>query len=136
MLKFKIRYLIPAVLYCGAIYWLSAKPDPGEPPFEFPGMDKFIHAAVYAGLAALVSVGLRRSNPGLSFRPQFVIPVLFAALYGLSDEVHQLFVPLRNFDLLDIAADTAGAFAAQGLLFAWWQRSGRAATVEETGPPF
>lgn len=124
MPKLKLRYLVPAVLYCGVIFWLSATPDPGEPPFEFPGMDKVIHMTVYAGLAALVSVGLRRSNPGLGLRPQFFIPVIFAALYGLSDEIHQIYVPLRSFDVLDLVANTAGALAAQGVLFAVWRRSG------------
>ena len=31
------------------------------------------------------------------------------ALYGLSDEIHQLFVPLRQGDPLDLVADSVGA---------------------------
>ncbi len=34
---------------------------------------------------------------------------LAAILYGLSDEIHQLYVPGRLFDVLDILADSFGA---------------------------
>ncbi len=35
--------------------------------------------------------------------------MLAAILYGLSDEIHQLYVPGRMFDILDILADSFGA---------------------------
>jgi len=39
------------------------------------------------------------------------ISILFAACYGCLDEVHQYFVPERNADWLDAAADTVGGIA-------------------------
>ncbi len=39
------------------------------------------------------------------------------SLYGVSDEVHQLFVPRRQFDVRDLAADAVGAGARPA---AWW----------------
>jgi VanZ family protein len=41
--------------------------------------------------------------------------VLSTALYGLSDEVHQYFVPFRTADPLDLLADALGG--ALGVLF-------------------
>jgi hypothetical protein len=38
--------------------------------------------------------------------------VIAAALYGLSDEIHQHFVPTRNSSALDLASDTLGAWLA------------------------
>lgn len=38
--------------------------------------------------------------------------LLFCVAYGISDEIHQLFVPGRAFQLFDIAMDTAGAALA------------------------
>jgi VanZ family protein len=43
--------------------------------------------------------------------------LVFSALYGLSDEFHQLFVPRRQFDLKDLAADVAGGTI--GLAVLW-----------------
>lgn len=52
----------------------------------------------------------------LASQRQFNWRVLFYAwalttLYGISDEIHQLFVPGRNGQLADVLFDTAGALA-------------------------
>lgn len=47
------------------------------------------------------------------------LAVLLASLYGVSDEVHQAFVPGRSADLLDWLADTAGAAVAVSLVRLW-----------------
>ena len=36
---------------------------------------------------------------------------LFSILYAISDEVHQYFVPTRNFSIIDILIDSVGVFA-------------------------
>lgn len=98
------------------IFYLSSQPDPPRPDFSFPGVDKLAHMTLYAGLAALLSIGIRRSNERTPFRVQFYVPVLFAALYGLTDEYHQRFVPYRTFEWADIAANALGALAVQCVL--------------------
>ena len=37
-----------------------------------------------------------------------ILPVIISILYAVLDEVHQLFVPLRNASVLDILVDTTG----------------------------
>lgn len=118
------RYTIATVLYCGFLFLLSSDTNP--PTFELPwhvlGLDKVIHAMLYAGLGAIVSLGIRRSGRPVSPWAQCFFPVLFALLYGISDEIHQLYVPNRNFDLGDVLADVAGASLAQtGLCYAYWR---------------
>ena len=124
----KTRYVIAIALYCAGIFWISSQPRPLgiEVPGGF-GIDKLGHCGVYAVLAGLVSVGLRRSESGLSLRWQFWLPILFAALYGLSDEFHQVFVPRRTFTIGDLVANTLGGVAAQYFLWYVWWRPRRAA---------
>lgn len=81
--------------------------------------DKDAHALLYAGLGllivrALTGAGARRVTWWLA-----VTAVLAATLYGLSDETHQLFVPLRTFDLKDLAADAAGASLGTAAYWLW-----------------
>lgn len=68
--------------------------------------DKVLHAIGYGVLAALVWRALDRRR---SVWWRAGTTVLIAAVYGLSDEVHQRFVPGRDCDLMDLAADAVGA---------------------------
>jgi VanZ family protein len=99
---------LPAALYAGLIYALSAQanPLPFLPP-EFLLHDKLLHGLAYAALGALLVPGLRVA--GCSPRGAFLVAVALAALYGATDEFHQSFVPGRTADVLDWAADTLGA---------------------------
>lgn len=115
-------YGLLTVLYCTGIFVFSSQPKPLGVDLPFPGADKVAHLTVYAGLAACVSLGIRRSGRRVSRRVQFLAPMVFASLYGVFDEVHQLFVPHRTFSMVDILADTAGATLMQGFLCCWvWQ---------------
>jgi len=51
--------------------------------------------------------------------PYVVGAVVLAALYGVSDECHQLFVPGRQFDVRDMMANALGASVPTGALWAW-----------------
>ncbi len=120
----KWPYLLLTAAYCAGIFWISAQPDPPINVNEFPGEDKLLHAAAYGGLALIVSVGLRRSQNNIAPALQFWVPLLFAALYGVSDEIHQNFVPGRHCDVGDILADAGGALILQWLLcYRIWFRS-------------
>jgi len=118
----KPRYILLTVFYCAGIFYLSSKPDPVEMGPLFPGTDKVLHAVLYGGLAAVVSLGVRRSGNSPAPRVQFLAPIVFAGLYGLSDEIHQMFVPSRHFDPFDLIADVAGAVLVQSVLWRWWRR--------------
>jgi len=37
-----------------------------------------------------------------------ILSVLLSSLYGISDEIHQYFVPYRDADLIDVLADMLG----------------------------
>ena len=63
------------------------------------------HFLEYAGLAVLIFNALYQTF-GFS-RP--VLSVIISAAYAANDEIHQLFVEGRAFQLSDIAIDTLGA---------------------------
>ena len=115
-LSMKWPYLLLTVAYCAGIFWVSSQPRLPEIAHAFQSEDKLLHCAVYAGLAAIISFGIRHSYDRPHAGAQFWIPVAFACLYGVSDEIHQTFVPNRHFDIEDILADSLGAVAIQWLL--------------------
>lgn len=131
----KRRYYAALTAYCLGIFWLSHQSSPDIPDaLRFPGEDKVAHMVLYGGLAALLSIALhsaRRVYPTWIMRYG---PVLFAFFYGITDELHQYFVPLRTPSLLDLVADLAGAALAQVacLRFFRWRAERRDAAPNET----
>lgn len=64
------------------------------------------HFLEYAVLGALLVNALRFR---VSWQRACVLAVVFASLYGITDELHQWFVPNRMADPLDWLVDTCGA---------------------------
>lgn len=121
LLAVKPIYCLLTAAYCAAIFFFSSSINPVSLPDTGFSLDKVAHAVLYAGLAATVSVGIRRSRPTVRPWVQFVVPIVFAALYAVSDELHQYFVPGRYCDFKDILADVTGAILIQVVLcgFVW-----------------
>jgi VanZ family protein len=101
--------MIPMFVVMGIIFFLSSVP--GEHLYlpNIVNIDKVAHMAIYGLLAVTVfyAFGVRfgRSHP-------FLLPllvILICAVYGVSDEFHQSFVPNRSSDAFDVLADSAGA---------------------------
>ena len=112
---------MPLAINCGIIFALSAMSHPPIPGFMlFEGSDKVLHCTAYAavGFSALWHYYYLT---GRCDAESIIKSILFSAVYGLSDEVHQLFVPYRQFDLLDFAADVFGASLGMTVLF-WWSK--------------
>lgn len=111
----RFRLWLPVVFYCALIFSLSSLSSVPSMP---AGSDKLAHSLLYAGLGFLVARALLGGERPLT-APVLVVVLAFGALYGLSDEAHQLFVPNRQFDLRDMAADVIGAGMGAGALGLW-----------------
>ena len=102
------RY-VPALLYMALIFYISSIPLPKPieqvTTFYFDPGKHLAHLVEYAILSALLYVASRNVNKS------FIV----SAFYGLSDEVHQYFVPTRLFDPVDLTFDVLGALL--GALF-------------------
>ncbi len=106
-----VRYWGPVLGYAALIFFLSSQSHPDEdlPSFIELFSDKVLHAVEYAVLGGLIYRALRWGT-NESWRRQAVpLAILLAALYGISDEVHQAFVPFRDSSVYDWLADAAGA---------------------------
>ena len=100
-------------------------PDLG--PFSW---DKLLHAGAYAVLGWLAAMTLRRSRRSYLPATLFIVPAVFAALYGVSDELHQMLVKDRAFQWGDLVADTVGGMVIQGV-FPLWERIRKVAKRNE-----
>ncbi|MCL4216122.1 MAG: VanZ family protein [Candidatus Hydrogenedentes bacterium] len=116
------RYQIATMAYAAFLLFVACSPHlpQRKPPVARP--DLYVHAILYAGLAAVIARGLFRSSRHYSKAVQFWLPVAAASGYGLLLEAVQLLIPSRSFGWDDFFADTAGALAAQIALHVYWKR--------------
>lgn len=132
----RLRYILPenrtvrivlavffwllAAACAGCIFWLSSRDGNqskdmsdnvrgilakilGSPLGSFI-VRKFAHFFEYAALGFLIGCALFLSRR--RFSP--VISVICSALYSVSDEIHQYFVPGRACRIFDVGVDTLG----------------------------
>lgn len=115
------HYWLPVIGYCTAIFIQSSFPTTEQLP-AWPFLDKILHVTAYSLLGFLVfralATGRMANKPNLVL----IISVLFAGLYGLSDEWHQSFVPGRSPEAADALADLIGGIIGAGLGWLWFKR--------------
>ena len=142
--RFKF-FLALTILYAMFIFYLSSKSSLGDPraildidvlrsifhylegsgmifilyPFEifYQYPDKAAHMIQYALFGFLLHLTMKKS-PYPSFRDHAMLfTIAIGILYGMSDELHQSFVPGRTASILDLAADGMGVILAQTFIF-------------------
>ena len=121
-------YWLPLAAYAGAIFVLSSMAHPPIPSVNLPHFDKVLHFTEFAGFALLVFRALWMGGQGLSPQAALVATLVVSALYGVSDELHQMLVPNRQADPGDLVADLLGASCGAGLFRLLALRKSRPAT--------
>jgi len=121
----------PPALWAAAIFFLSSQSRLPVPPGPF-GWDKLQHFLGYAPGGFVLARALARRERGM-----IPIALLLGSLYGMSDEVHQYFVPGRNSDWHDWVADTLGVLLGiiiyRMVVHQWRARRGTAERAEAMG---
>ena len=100
---------LPPLAWAAVLFALSAGSGPAFAP-PFPHVDKLEHAGAFGVLGFLVAraaAGTWALSPGATV----IAGGLTAALYGVSDEIHQSFTPGRMVEVADALADTVGGVA-------------------------
>jgi len=105
------KYYLPAFFWICTLFFLSSLESDSIPSFGFQFNDLVAHFCVYTVLGYLLSIAFLRGEKALS---RIALVLLLGWLYGMSDEVHQLFVPGRFATITDWGADAVGT--AFGLL--------------------
>lgn len=93
-----------------------------EEQFELRESASFIvrktaHFTIYTLLGLLSAAAVTATFSGSGFW-RLWLPILIGALYAVSDEFHQSFVPGRSCELRDMAVDSAGVLLGVLLLAA------------------
>lgn len=103
-----IRYWLPILLYCSIIVYLSSQSYPSRHlPSFFSGIsDKLVHGIEYGILGILLFRAFQQTHPTVG---SIGLAIVCALAFGISDELHQWFVPHRQADIWDVLADTLGA---------------------------
>jgi VanZ family protein len=116
-----LGYAALALLWAGAVFWMSAQPRWRFVPHALLSQDKLLHALAYALGAFLVFGALAR----LGTARAALLASAIAGAYGATDEWHQSFVPGRSADRFDLVADVVGAAAGAALAAAMSRRGAR-----------
>ncbi|UCE53338.1 MAG: VanZ family protein [Desulfobacterales bacterium] len=82
-------------------------------------MDKALHFVAYGVMGILFYRAYRTLRIKNYRQILILLSVVSASLYGISDEIHQHFIPYRNADLLDVMADILGAICGAYLYGLW-----------------
>jgi VanZ family protein len=111
---------IPALVWTIIIFILLALPGnmlPNENHLTIPNLDKYVHIILFGSFVFLWSFYYLAKQDGNNNSNRYpVIIFIIACLYGTAMEyVQKYFIPNRDFDIYDIAADIVGALA--GFLF-------------------
>lgn len=104
-------FLICSVLYAVWIFTLSSS---SSPPGSATGksittyFDMIAHIILYFGFSFFVYMTLNIYPEEVKINI-YILTFLIVVLYGLSDELHQYFVPYRFFSLKDVFFDALGS---------------------------
>lgn len=120
--KIPFIYFLPGIAWFFVVAILTLMPSRDVPEVgwlnKIPNFDKLVHAALFGGLAFLFALPFFKSHISFRQKLNYSIKISLASIiWGIIIEFLQKFyVPSRDFDLLDWAADTFGVIIALWLI--------------------
>ena len=114
-LRARIKVWIPVFLYMLLIFYMSSLEAKELPAVQIDLSP--IHILEFFILSYLVFRAI--SNEKLKTLHIFILTILISTMYGIIDEMHQLFVPGRYFSIFDIIFNFIGSSL---ILFKFWKK--------------
>jgi len=106
----KMFVFVPLIFYWFTIFVLTTWPSPEFPPVLAIG-DKIQHFLAYFVLGSILFFALHFQERFPMFRKRiFLSAIAICYLYGIFDEIHQIFIPGRSFDWFDLLANYTGSY--------------------------
>ncbi len=110
-----VYFVLPVLLYAAAIFYVSSLETVSLPDLHISLEDKLLHAIAYFLFGMLLIRAFHFGGARTLSKKLIVAVMLLGFVYGLSDEIHQYFVPGRSSEVLDWLADAIGIMF--GVLF-------------------
>ncbi|MCA9409023.1 MAG: VanZ family protein [Candidatus Omnitrophica bacterium] len=88
-------------------------------PLSDWNFDKIYHFIEYMPFGFLVYRAIYCTKVNPNGKQILTLSLLISFCYGLSDEIHQYFVPGRTCSGIDLLADTIGGFIGAFIYFYW-----------------
>ena len=118
-LRIFLFYWLPLIVACLAIFIQSSYPGSERMP-DVRFLDKLLHFGAYGVLGILFFRAYATLPIKNNCNLLILISIVSATLYGISDELHQYFVPFRHADLMDGVANTLGSICGVYIYY-WWK---------------
>ncbi|HEY5464930.1 MAG TPA: VanZ family protein [Hanamia sp.] len=117
--KIPFKKFLPGIAWFFIVAVLTLMPGSDIPKVgwldSIQNFDKIVHAGLFGGLTFLFSLPYFKINFSFVQKRNYLIRISLAAIiWGITVEFIQRYIPGRDFDLLDWAADSAG------VLIAYW----------------
>lgn len=119
----KIVYGLPAFITAGVIFYFSSLEKVELPLDQISFNDLLFHSMAYFffGITLLIAAYAWHMDFNYPMRT-YVILSAIGILYGLSDEIHQYFVPYRSCTMSDLFADSVGVILSMVVVKIWFDR--------------
>jgi VanZ family protein len=113
------RFSILSVLLMSGIFFLSGFKISNQAQ-KIWMFDKVVHFNIFGVLSIFLIKAIQERKPEYSLKKSIVIAVIISTFFGLTDEIHQYYVPYRNCDVYDLLADFLGSLFFS---YAFWLTS-------------
>ena len=124
-----VRYQLPVILWALLIFISSSIPGDDFPEINVPMADKIVHFFIFFVFCALTHRAVKHQTRFPFFaRHHLLASVLLTVVYGMIDEAHQIFVPIRSPSVRDLLADALGASLYVAVI--WLQTRVRSSSME------